>query len=115
MKHVRTWWIALVLVIGTPLGLHAEIDLSADQSQLLLAQGSQSGQPPTYTKEQIEQLKKQNERAQNQNALIKQAMEAMNAKNWQAAVAPLQQLIADDPNNWQFHSAMGDVQFNLGS
>jgi tetratricopeptide (TPR) repeat protein len=115
MKHARTWWIALVLVLGTPLGLHAEIDLSADQSQLLLAQGSQSGQPPTYTKEQIEQLKKQNERARNQNALIKQAMEAMNTKNWQAAVAPLQQLIADDPNNWQFHSAMGDVQFSLGS
>jgi tetratricopeptide (TPR) repeat protein len=91
---------------------------SADKKGQLLAQAGQSGQqqqPPNYTQEQIEELKKQNERARNQNALIKQAMEAMAAKNWQAAVAPLQQLIAADPNNWQFHSAMGDVQFGLGA
>src|SRR5262249_38121772 len=84
----------------------------------LLAQAGQPGQqqqPPGYTKEQIEGLTKQNERARNQNSLIKQAMDAMAAKNWQAAVAPLQQLIADGPNNWEFHSAMGDVQFGLGA
>ena len=97
MKRLRKSWIALVLLIGCPSGLNAQ------QPQ------------PQYTNDQIEELKKQNERAQNQNALIKQAMEAMNGKNWQAAVAPLQQLITDDPNNWQYHSAMGDVQFNLGS
>jgi tetratricopeptide (TPR) repeat protein len=90
-------WIALALLIGCPSGPNAQ------------------QRSPAYTKEQIDELKKQNERAQNQNTLIKQAMEAMTAKNWQAAVAPLQQLIADDPNNWQYHSAMGDVQFNLGS
>jgi tetratricopeptide (TPR) repeat protein len=83
----------------------------------LLAQAAPSGQPQPlgYSKEQIEELKKQNDRARNQNDLIKQATEAMTAKNWQAAVAPLQQLIADDPNNWQYYSALGDVQFNLGS
>jgi tetratricopeptide (TPR) repeat protein len=93
-------------------------DVTADRNGQLVAQADQSGQrqqPPQYTKEQIEELRKQNERAQHQNALIKQAMEAMTAKNWQAAVAPLQQLIADDPNNWQYHSAMGDVQFGLGA
>jgi len=90
---------------------------TAGKKGQLFAQGGQSGQqqPPAYTQEQIEELKKQNERARNQNALIKQAMEAMSAKNWQAAVVPLQQLIADDPNNWQFRSAMGDVQFGLGA
>jgi tetratricopeptide (TPR) repeat protein len=83
----------------------------------LIAQAAQSGQqqPPGYTQEHIEEIKKQNERAQKQNVLIKQAMEAMSSKNWQAAVTPLQQLIADEPNNWQFHSAMGDVQFGLGA
>jgi tetratricopeptide (TPR) repeat protein len=84
----------------------------------VLAQVAQPGQqqpPPNYTKEQIEDLKKQNDRAQKQNALVKQAMDAMTAKNWQAAVAPLQQLIADDPNNWEYHSSMGDVQLNLGA
>jgi tetratricopeptide (TPR) repeat protein len=90
---------------------------TAGKQGQLVAQGGQSGQQqsPSYTPEQIEELKKQNEKARNQNALIQQAMEAMSAKNWQAAVAPLQQLIADDPNNWQFHSAMGDVQFGLGA
>jgi tetratricopeptide (TPR) repeat protein len=109
MKHVRMSWIALVLLISCPSGLNAA---------QLFAQGTQSGQqqqPPSHTREQIDELKKQNERAQKQNALIKQAMDAMTAKNWQAAVAPLQQLIADDPNNWEYHSAMGDVQFSLGS
>jgi tetratricopeptide (TPR) repeat protein len=93
-------------------------DIKAHRKGQLVAQANQSGQqkqPPEYTKEQIEEIRKQNERAQNQNALIKQAMEAMNSKNWQAAVAPLQKLIADDPDNWEYHSAMGDVQFSLGA
>lgn len=80
-------------------------------------QGQQgaSGQPqPKYTKEQIEEIKKQNEKATNTNALIKEALDAMNAKNWQAAQGPLQQLIAADPNNWQYQSAMGDTYLNLG-
>ena len=91
---------------------------AAENHGQLLAQAPQTGQqqqPPALTKEQLDELKKQNERAQSQNALIKQAMEAMTAKNWQAALAPLQQLIAEDPNNWQYYSALGDVQFNLGS
>jgi tetratricopeptide (TPR) repeat protein len=106
MKYARMSSIALALFIGCPLAANAQ------------TQGAPSGQqqqPPQYTKEQIEELKKQNEKARGQNALIKQAMDAMTAKNWQAAVAPLQQLIAEDPNNWQYHSALGDVQFNLGS
>jgi tetratricopeptide (TPR) repeat protein len=93
-------------------------NVQPDRKWQLVTQTDQPGQqqqPPKYSKEQIEELRKQNERAQHQNALIKQAMEAMAAKNWQAAVAPLQQLIADDPNNWQYHSAMGDVQFGLGA
>ena len=91
--------------------------LATGNTGQVVAQTGQSGQQqqPKRSETQIEEIKKQNERAQNQNALIKQAMDAMAAKNWQAAVAPLQQLIADDPNNWQFHSAMGDVQLNLGS
>ena len=90
---------------------------AAENHGQLLAQAPQTGQqqPPALTKEQLDELKKQNERAQSQNALIKQAMEAMTAKNWQAALAPLQQLIAEDPNNWQYYSALGDVQFNLGT
>lgn len=75
---------------------------------------SGGSQQPTYTKEQIEEIKKQREQAINTNALIQQVNTAMTAKNWQDAVNPLQQLIAMEPNNWQFYSALGDSQFNLG-
>jgi tetratricopeptide (TPR) repeat protein len=79
-------------------------------------EGGKSGQQqqPKYTKEQVEEIKKQNEKAGNMNALIQQATSAMNAKNWQEAVGPLQQLVAMDPNDWQFYSALGDSQLNLG-
>jgi tetratricopeptide (TPR) repeat protein len=140
MKHVRVSWIALVLVISCPSGLNArgaagtmaaDPPLSPVVSQPVqdlgtvprnadaidVAQADQSGaqQPPKYTNEKIEELKKQNERARNQNTLIQQVNEAMTSKNWQATVAPLRQLIADDPNNWRFYSVMGDVQLNLGT
>lgn len=77
-------------------------------------QGASGQQQPKYTKEQIEEIKKQNEKATNTNALIKEALDAMNAKNWQAAQGPLQQLIAVDPTNWQYQSALGDTYLNLG-
>ncbi len=69
---------------------------------------------PTLSKEQIEALKKQNEKATNSNALIQQANDAMNARNWQQAKPPLQQLIAADPTQWQFYSALGDCLLNTG-
>ena len=72
------------------------------------------GQQPKYTKEQIEEIKKQNEKATSTNALIKQAQDLMNAKNWQEAVPVLQQLVTADPNNWQYHSALGDSYLNTG-
>ena len=71
------------------------------------------GQQPKYTKEQIEEIKKQNEKATNTNTLIKQALDAMNAKNWQEAVPLLQQLVTIDPNNWQYQQALANSYFNL--
>ena len=91
-------------VQGTPSG-------QTGQGQPGQAEG---GKQPKYTKEQIEEIKKQNAKAESTNALIKQAMDAIQAKNWQAAQEPLQQLITADPNNWQYQSAMGDVYLNLG-
>src|SRR5947209_4307227 len=69
---------------------------------------------PKYTKEQIEAMKAQNAKAQGQNALITQALTAINAKQWQEAVAPLQQLIAADPTRYEFYQSLGDAQYNLG-
>ncbi|HKE32177.1 MAG TPA: tetratricopeptide repeat protein [Candidatus Angelobacter sp.] len=81
----------------------------ADQTQ---KGGQPAQQQPKYTKEQIEEIKKQNEKATGTNTLIQQALNSMNAKNWQEAIPVLQQLIAADPNNWQYYSAMGDCLLN---
>jgi len=73
-----------------------------------------SGPQPTYTKEQIAEMQKKNEQAKNTNVLIQQVNTAMVAKNWQQAIAPLQQLIALDPANWQYYAGLGDAELNLG-
>ena len=72
-----------------------------------------SGQPK-YTKEQLEAMKAQNAKAQSQNALISQAVNAINAKQWQEAIPPLQQLIAADPGRYEFYQSLGEAQLNLG-
>jgi len=86
---------------------------SQGQSGQISEGGGKSGQQqPKYTKEQIEEIKKQNEKATGTNTLIQQALNSMNAKNWQEAMPVLQQLITADPNNWQYYSAMGDCLLN---
>lgn len=79
-----------------------------------VSQKSGAAQPPSLTPEQLEELKKQREKAINMNALIQQANTALTNKNWQDAIAPLQQLIAAQPDNWQYYSGLGDAQLNLG-
>src|SRR5947209_6611459 len=76
--------------------------------------GNAAGGQPKYTKEQIEAMKAQNTKAQSQNTLISQAVNAINAKQWQEAITPLQQLIAADPNRYEFYQSLGEAQFNLG-
>jgi tetratricopeptide (TPR) repeat protein len=59
------------------------------------------------------QAPSQNEKAAAINALIQQANNAMNAKNWEGAIAPLQELLTLDPAQWQFYATLGDAQLNL--
>jgi Flp pilus assembly protein TadD len=97
-----------------------KIDVSETKSGTSQSQSEQAGseksgqQAPKYTPEQTEAIKKQNEKATSMNALIQQAQNAMNAKDWQGAISPLQELLALDPTRWQFYSALGDAQLNLG-
>jgi tetratricopeptide (TPR) repeat protein len=58
-------------------------------------------------------MKAQLERAQAQNGLINQAIDAMNAREWQKAIAPLKQLIANDPDRYEFYQSLGEAQLNL--
>jgi tetratricopeptide (TPR) repeat protein len=48
------------------------------------------------------------------NALTSQAQNALDAKKWQEAIGPLQQLIAADPANWEHYQKLGGAQLNLG-
>ncbi|MGE5325384.1 MAG: carboxypeptidase regulatory-like domain-containing protein, partial [Actinomycetota bacterium] len=77
-----------------------------------VSQGTSKGQK--YTKEQIEAIKEQNKKAESENALIAQAQAAMNAKNWDGAIPPLQQLAQAEPNRWAFLQALGNAQLNTG-
>jgi len=89
------------------------VTLTVDVSQKVDSAG-QSEPQPKLTPEQIEEIKKRRDKALAENALITQAMNAMNAKQWQDAIAPLSQLVATEPSNWQYPSALGDCQLNLG-
>jgi tetratricopeptide (TPR) repeat protein len=72
------------------------------------------GPQEKLTPEQAQASKDQNAKAAALNVLIKQANDAIAVKNWQAAIAPLQQAIAADPGNWQYYSGLGDAYLNLG-
>jgi tetratricopeptide (TPR) repeat protein len=78
------------------------------------ASGQSASAQAKKPSEEIEEAKKQYEKAQKMNALILQANTAVAAKNWQEALAPLKELTAMDATNWQIFSALGDAQLNLG-
>lgn len=66
------------------------------------------------TKEQIEAVKAQNAKAESANALISQVRAAQEAKNYQAEVPLLQQLMAMDPSDYEYPLNLGNAQFSLG-
>ncbi len=70
-------------------------------------------QTPETREQQVERIKRENAKIDEENALIQRANTALGARNWQAAVEPLQRLIARDPDDWQFYALLGDAEFNL--
>jgi tetratricopeptide (TPR) repeat protein len=73
-----------------------------------------SGGDKKMSKEQIDAIKAQNAKAEGMNALISQAKAALDAKNYEAAVAPLTQLTEQDPSDYEFPMFLGNAQYNLG-
>ncbi|HZQ00325.1 MAG TPA: tetratricopeptide repeat protein [Reyranella sp.] len=71
------------------------------------------GQTTETREQQIERIKRENAKIDEENKLIQQANAALGAKNWHAAVEPLQKLIALDGDNWQYYTLLGDAEFNL--
>lgn len=75
--------------------------------------GGAAGQPK-LTKEQEAAIKAQNAKAESMNTLISQAKAALDAKNYEAAIAPLRQLEAADPTDYEFPMFLGNAQLSLG-
>jgi tetratricopeptide (TPR) repeat protein len=76
---------------------------------------SSGGGQPTISKEELEKLKAEREKGLNMNALINQYNTAQQAKNWQQAADILKQMIAAEPNRWEYQQALGNMQYNLGN
>src|SRR5258708_21401244 len=75
--------------------------------------GSKTGAgQPKISKEELERIKAENSNATNINALINQYQAASQAHNWPEAEAALKQMIAADPNRWEYYQALGTAQTN---
>jgi len=94
---------------------HGNRYFAAPEASSSASQPVQQEQAPAKdAKTQPDEAKKQNEKATKINALILEAKTAVAARDWKAAIAPLQQLIDMDPSDWEYYSGLGDAQSNLG-
>jgi tetratricopeptide (TPR) repeat protein len=74
-----------------------------------------SGKPGTGpSKEELEKMKGERDKAINENALIAQLNPALQAKDWATAEPILIKLIALNPNRWDYQQALGNAQFSEG-
>ena len=72
------------------------------------------GKGPGPSKEQLDKMKAEREKALGENALIAQLNPALQAKDWATAEPILQKLIVANPNRWEYQQALGNAQLNLG-
>ncbi|HEX3153167.1 MAG TPA: tetratricopeptide repeat protein, partial [Candidatus Angelobacter sp.] len=74
-----------------------------------------SGKPGAGpSKEELEKMKTERDKAINENALIAQLNPALQAKDWATAEPILTKLIAMNPNRWDYQQALGNAQFGEG-
>ena len=74
-----------------------------------------SGKPGAGpSKEELEKMKSERDKAINENALIAQLNPALQAKDWATAEPILTKLIAMNPNRWDYQQALGNAQFGEG-
>ena len=74
-----------------------------------------SGKPGAGpSKEELEKMKGERDKAINENALIAQLNPALQAKDWATAEPILTKLIALNPNRWDYQQALGNAQFSEG-
>ena len=83
----------------------AEDDLSVEMT---------SGKGAGPSKEELEKMKAEREKAVGENTLIAQLNPALQAKDWATAEPILMKLIAMNPNRWDYQQALGNAQFSEG-
>lgn len=89
-----------------------EIDLSTTlpagtvNGESTLAQGK-------LNKEQLELVREENAKAAKINRLVNDLHNQLDVQDWANATETLQQLIALDPNRWEFYQNLGTIQANL--
>src|ERR1044071_9371913 len=88
------------VVFKKPLQIAAEAGTTENDISVDVSAGG-AGQP-TVSKEEMERLKAEREKGLSMNALITQYNAAQQAKNWQQAADILKQMIAAEPNHWEY-------------
>jgi tetratricopeptide (TPR) repeat protein len=74
-----------------------------------------SGKPGTGpSKEELEKMKAERDKAIGENTLIAQLNPALQAKDWATAEPILTKLIAMNPNRWDYQQALGNAQLSEG-
>jgi tetratricopeptide (TPR) repeat protein len=89
-----------------------EIDLSKVESSQVEPGAETNLAGGKKTKEQMELIREENANKAKINRLIVQLQGALDAKEWPSATDLLQQLIAIDPNRWEFYQNLGTIQAN---
>jgi tetratricopeptide (TPR) repeat protein len=69
---------------------------------------------PTISKERAAAINEKNKQLEAENELIAKYQTAQHDKNWPDAENILGQLIALNPNHWEYQKSLGDAQFNQG-
>lgn len=116
--------------VGIPFGVYEEEVMSAtgekrfkakvqvrgeggavDDLSVELTSGKPGAGP---SKEEMEKMKSERDKAINENTLIAQLNPALQAKDWATAEPILTKLITMNPNRWDYQQALGNAQFSEG-
>jgi tetratricopeptide (TPR) repeat protein len=90
------------------------VDLSTTLSSAQTVEGSESNQGTgKLSKEQLDLVRQENANAIKINHVIVQLHAALDVQDWPHATEFLTQLIALDPNRWEFYQNLGTIQSNL--
>ncbi len=72
---------------------------------------------PAYSTDaasQTDAIKEKNARIRQENALITRINAAVSARNWQEAETAATQLVASNPDRWEYQRVLADAEYNLG-